>query len=369
MGIKGFLTTLGLGIGAMYFMDPEHGEQRRNNVANEAMRVRSDVQDIWTQGSDDLANRARNLRNKASQAPNDVMQAGKDAMSGARGGMRLNMDMNRPGDRLLTMSGGGLLALYGLIRGGLIGKLALLAGANYVAKGLTQRDMLGEAVGKMRAAGAGQSGGKGIEFRKGVRINAPVEQVFAYWQNYDNFPRFMSHLKEVRDMGDGRSHWVANGPAGVPVEWDAMVTEMRPNRVIAWESVPGSDVYNAGRVRFEPVDGATRIDVFMTYNPPGGVAGHAIASLFGADPSTAMDDDLLKLKSLIEGDNTPGGEFPRPTGSYRKRGRSTGGGGDASMEAFGDDVTGGGTVNSGLNGGESLPSERKPGADVPGTGS
>ena len=65
----------------------------------------------------------------------------------------------------------------------------------------------------------------GIEFRKAVRINAPVEEVFAFWQNYDNFPRFMSHLKEVRDMGDGRSHWVANGPAGTPVEWDAQITE------------------------------------------------------------------------------------------------------------------------------------------------
>ena len=99
------------------------------------------------------------------------------------------------------------------------------------------------------------STGGGIEFRKAVRINAPVEDVFAFWQNYDNFPRFMSHLKEVRDMGDGRSHWVANGPADVPVEWDAQITEMRPNRVIAWESLPGSEVYNAGRVRFESVDG------------------------------------------------------------------------------------------------------------------
>lgn len=363
MGIKGFLTTLGLGLGAMYFMDPEHGEQRRNNVANEALRLRSEVQNIWTEGSDDLANRARNVRNKASQAPGDVMQAGKEVVSGARGGMRLSMDMNRPGDRLLTMSGGGLLALYGLVRGGILGKAALLAGANYVAKSLTRRDMLGEAVGKMRSQGA-----KGIEFRKGVRINAPVEQTFAFWQNFDNFPRFMSHLKEVRDLGDGKSHWVASGPAGVPVEWDAMITEMRPNRVIAWESVPGSDVYNAGRVRFESVDGATRIDVFMTYNPPGGVAGHAIAALFGADPSTAMDDDLLKLKSLLEQGGAHGGEFPRPKGTYRKSSGGSVSGGDSSMEAFGDEVSGG-SANSGMNGGESLPSERKPGADVPGTGS
>ena len=93
----------------------------------------------------------------------------------------------------------------------------MLAGANYVAKGLVRKDMLGDMVGKMRS----QSGGGGIEFRKAIRINAPVEQVFAFWQNYDNFPQFMSHLKEVRDLGDGKSHWVASGPAGIPVEWDA----------------------------------------------------------------------------------------------------------------------------------------------------
>lgn len=358
MGLKGFLTTLGLGLGAMYFMDPERGEQRRADVRERAMQLGSEAQTIWDQGSEDLANRARTLRHKAEQAPSDVMEAGKEAMAGTRGGMKLRMDMNRPGDRLLTMGGGGLLALYGLLRGGILGKAALLAGANYVAKGLTQKDVLGDAVTKMRAA-RGSEGG--IEFRKGIRINAPVEEVFAFWQNYDNFPRFMSHLKEVRDTGDGRSHWVASGPMGTPVEWDAMITEMRPNRVIAWESVPGSEVYNAGRVRFESVDGATRVDVFMTYNPPGGVAGHAVAALFGADPKSAMDEDLLKLKSLLEQGGGTAGESMRPGQSYR---RSSGG--NSGMNTLEDEITGGA---AGMNGGESMPSERKPGSDLPGAAS
>lgn len=367
MGIKGFLTTLGLGMGAMYFMDPERGEQRRMDVRNQAMQLRNEAQNVWTQGSEDLANRAKGLQNKASQAPTDVMQAGKEALAGNRGGTKLRMDMNRPGDRLLVMSGGSLLSLYGLVRGGILGKLALLTGMNYVAKGLVQKDVIGDMVTKMRSS----EGGAGIEFRKAIRINAPVEQVFNFWQNYDNFPRFMSHLKEVRDMGDGRSHWVANGPAGAPIEWDAQITEMRPNRVIAWESMPGSEVYNAGRVRFESVDGATRVDVFMTYNPPGGVAGHAIAALFGADPKSAMDDDLLKLKSLLEqGGGMSGSEFPRPSGSYRRSSGGSGGGtgGNSGMDALSDEITGGSTM-SGLNGGENLPTERKPGSDMPGAGS
>ncbi len=276
--------------------------------------------------------------------------------------MKLNLDMNRPGDRLLTMGGGGLLALFGLTRGGLLGKAALLAGANYVAKGLVQKDVIGDAVTKMRASREGAAGG--IEFRKAIRIEAPVEEVFAFWQNYDNFPRFMSHLKEVRDMGDGRSHWVASGPVDVPVEWDAMITELRPNRVIAWESVPGSEVYNAGRVRFESVDGATRVDVFMTYNPPGGVAGHAIAALFGADPKSAMDEDLLKLKSLLERGGAGASESMRPGQGYRQSKR----GGNSGMTTLEDEITGG-SATSGLNGGESLPSERKPGSEMPGAGS
>lgn len=365
MGIRGFLTTLGLGVGAMYFMDPEQGDRRRARVRDQVMSLRNETQDVWTKGSEDLAKRAKGLRNKAAQAPSDVLEAGKEALSGSARGtrmglMNLGMDMDKPGDRLLAMSGGGLLALYGLVRGGLLGKVALITGANYVAKGLVQKDLLGDAIGKMRSS----SGSAGIEFRSAVHINAPVEQVFAFWQNYDNFPRFMSHLKEVRAMGDGKSHWVANGPAGVPVEWDAQTTDTRQNRVIAWESLPGSEVYNAGRVRFESVDGATRVDVFMTYNPPGGVAGHAIASLFGADPKSAMDEDLLKLKSLLEGGSAEA--FPKPTGSYARRPTGAGTGGNSGMSGLNDDISGGSA--GGFDGGESSPRRRKPGGDAPEAG-
>jgi uncharacterized membrane protein len=345
----------------MYFLDPDQGDRRRTQVRDQVMSLRNEAQDVWQKGSEDLANRAKGISNKATKAPSDLMQSGKEALSGSRGsGMRLGLDMDKPGDRLLAMTGGGLVALYGLARGGILGKAALLAGANYVAKGLTRKDVLGDAVTKMRSS----SGGKGIEFRSAIRINAPVEEVFAFWQNYENLPRFMSHLKEVRDMGNAsgsaRSHWVANGPANVPVEWDAQITEMHPNRIIAWESVPGSDVYNAGRVRFESVDGATRVDVFMTYNPPGGVAGHAIAALFGSDPKSAMDDDLLKLKSLLEHSS----ETMRPGYSYR---RSTSGG-DSGMDTLDDEISGS-SASAGYNGGESSPRERKPGSDVPGSGS
>ena len=274
------------------------------------------------------------------------------------------------GDRLLAMSGGGLLALYGLTRGGLLGKIATFAGLNFVAKGLIQKDLLGDVAKRFQGE---TMGGAGIEFRKAIRINAPVEQVYNFWTNYDNFPRFMSHLKEVRDTGSGNSHWVANGPAGMPIEWIAQITQMEPTRVISWDSMPGSEVYNAGRVRFEPVEGATRLDVFMTYNPPGGVAGHAIAQLFGVDPKAAMDDDLLKLKSLLEAGGSR--EFASGSNQRRRADNGTQGvGGDSGMNALAQDITGGslGEDMGGYSGEGNLPSERKPGAEsgeFPGVGS
>jgi hypothetical protein len=102
---------------------------------------------------------------------------------------------------------------------------------------------------------------------------------------------------------------VAKGPAGQPAEWDAIITKMEPNRVLSWESLPDSQVYNAGRVRFVDVDGGTRVDVFLSYSPPGGMVGHAVASLLGTNPKQAMNEDLLRLKSLIEkGRTTTEGE-------------------------------------------------------------
>ena len=111
----------------------------------------------------------------------------------------------------------------------------------------------------------------------------------------------MAHLKEVRDHGAGRSHWVAEGPAGVAASWDATLTRFVPYELLAWRSEPGSVVANAGVIRFEPTDdGGTRVDIRLSYNPPAGALGHFAALLFGDDPKSAMDEDLVRLKSLLE---------------------------------------------------------------------
>jgi uncharacterized membrane protein len=112
----------------------------------------------------------------------------------------------------------------------------------------------------------------------------------------------MRHLESVKVTGEGRSHWVAKGPAGSSVEWDAEVTEDRPNELIAWRSLEGSEVYNAGSVRFEDATGkrGAIVTVEIDYNPPGGLIGVVAAKLFGEEPYGQLQDDLRRFKQVIE---------------------------------------------------------------------
>jgi uncharacterized membrane protein len=146
-----------------------------------------------------------------------------------------------------------------------------------------------------------QEGRPVIDVQKVITIHSPVERVYEFWSHYENFPRFMAHVREIRPEDGNRSHWVVAGPAGIPVEFDAITTREIPNQLIAWRSLPDQEIKTSGSVRFEPVqDGATRVTVQMSYTPPAGALGHTVAALFGADPKQAMDEDLARLKSLLE---------------------------------------------------------------------
>lgn len=140
-----------------------------------------------------------------------------------------------------------------------------------------------------------------VEVRKEIDVAAPVEEVFGFWTDYGNFPRVMEQVREVRETGDGRTHWVASGPAGVAVEWDARITKLVPNELLAWESAEGSGVEHAGVIRFEPnADGTTRVRLRFGYNPPAGALGHAVAALAGADPESKLDEALTRIKTYVE---------------------------------------------------------------------
>jgi uncharacterized membrane protein len=133
-------------------------------------------------------------------------------------------------------------------------------------------------------------------------VNRPVSEVYSFWHDFQNLPRFMTHLESVQVLGPRRSHWVAVGPAGIRVEWDAETVEDRPNELIAWRSLPGSDVETSGWVRFKPAPGnrGTEVVVEMRYDPPGGVIGATMAKLFGEAPEQIVTRDLIAFKNVME---------------------------------------------------------------------
>jgi uncharacterized membrane protein len=144
--------------------------------------------------------------------------------------------------------------------------------------------------------------GGAIRVSKSIVVNRSPEELYQFWHDFENLPRFMKHLESVRETGAGRSHWKAKAPAGSTVEWDAEITDDRPGELIAWRSLEGADVYNTGSVRFERAPGGrgTRVSVEIDYTPPGGVVGAAFAKLFGEEPAQQVGDDLRRFKQVIE---------------------------------------------------------------------
>ena len=160
-----------------------------------------------------------------------------------------------------------------------------------------------------------------IRFKRSISINRPPEELYRFWHDFQNLPRFMYHLQSVTETAPGRTHWVTKAPAGQQVEWDSEITEDRENELIAWRSV-GGDVYNAGSVRFEPRPGArgTIVRVEMEYYPPAGVIGTALAMLFNQAPEQQVYDDLRRLKQIVEtGEVVRSDGSPEGTGQVMQR--------------------------------------------------
>jgi uncharacterized membrane protein len=129
----------------------------------------------------------------------------------------------------------------------------------------------------------------------------------------------MSNVLEVTNIDDKISHWKVAGPGNIPIEWDAEITKVVPDKMIAWKSVKGSSFAHAGYVLFEPNDdGSTEITVRLSYNPPVGAAGHAIAAALGADPKSEMDADLMRMKSMLETGALPHDAAEKP-GDWQTR--------------------------------------------------
>ncbi|HEX5576619.1 MAG TPA: SRPBCC family protein [Gemmatimonadales bacterium] len=356
-------TGVVVGAGAMYLLDPDRGARRRsllrdqgihashkvrdgfagaardarNRTAGVAAQVRSRIQQDRA-GDDILTERVRSAIGRAVSHPGAItvnvfegrvtlgghvladelpelirrvgrvrgvsevgneleMHATAENVPSLQGiGHRRQLSQTqgnlRPVTRLLLGTAGSLLAAQGVRKGGTAGAALSAVGAG----------LLAGAVGFDRSSGlVGFRSRKSVEVEKTLSIGAPVEVVWEVWSNFENFPRFMAHLREVRKIDEGHSRWVAVGPGGVSVEWDAIVTDWVPKQFIGWTSIEGSEVATTGQVRFRRAsDTQTEIDIRLEYAPPAGVLGHEVASLFGDNPKQAMDEDLARLKSLLE---------------------------------------------------------------------
>jgi uncharacterized membrane protein len=141
-----------------------------------------------------------------------------------------------------------------------------------------------------------------VRVSKTFTINRAREEVYGFWRQLDNLPRFLSHLESVELLGNQRSRWVARGPAGFKVAWDAETIEDAPNRSISWRSLPGSQIENRGTVRFDRAPGnrGTELRVLLEYAPPGGRAANLLVKMIGQSPEQVIQEDLRRLKQLLE---------------------------------------------------------------------
>ena len=143
-----------------------------------------------------------------------------------------------------------------------------------------------------------------IQVEKSVIIDRPVSELYSYWRDFTNLPSFMGHLKSVTNKNEAGtvSHWVANAPLDLSVEWDAEIIKEEPEHLIAWNALDNADIDNCGFVRFEPAtdNRGTQVKVVLEYQPPGGALTDAIAKLFGESPEEQIGDELNRFKQLME---------------------------------------------------------------------
>lgn len=210
-------------------------------------------------------------------------------------------------ERWASVLGGAVLVSYGVKKRSKGGTLIAMVGGDLIYCGTTGYSPLHRALGITPLE---ESLGKsvsipyqyGIRVDKSITVDKPREEVFAFWRNLENLPRFMQHLHSVTTLDDKRSHWIVRGPSSKIVEWDAEIINEKPNELIAWRSIPGSDLDCAGSVHFKTAPGGRGTEVLLElqYAPPGGAIGAAIAKLMGENPAKQIKEDLRRFKQLLE---------------------------------------------------------------------
>ena len=202
-------------------------------------------------------------------------------------------------ERWVAAIGGAALAAFGIQKRSVAGAMVAAGGGALIYHGATGHSMrLARQDGAKRAL----AGARGVNVEQAVTINRPAEELYRYWRNMENLPRFLAHVIAIRPLDGRRSHWVVKGPAGTRVEWDAEIINEIPNELIGWRTLDGADVISAGSVRFvsDNPDRGTRVHVRLQYDPPAGKLGAAFAWVLGEEPSQTIREDLRRFKSLLE---------------------------------------------------------------------
>jgi uncharacterized membrane protein len=220
-------------------------------------------------------------------------------------------------ERLITGAIGGILATRAVLKPSLGSLILGGVGAMLVRRAYTGHC---PAYAKLGMNTARHTAQPSDYFRDGLHVSVSYtiqkneQELYAFWRNFENLPRFMYHLQSVTRIDDQRSHWVVRGPAGMSVKWDAEIINDQPHRLISWRSVENADVHNAGSVTFAPAPGGrgTEVRVEIEYIPPAGRLGQAVAWLFGEEPHQQISDDLRRFKQLMET-----GEVPTTEGQPR----------------------------------------------------
>lgn len=221
----------------------------------------------------------------------------------ATGSARVNVG---PTERLLSAGIGGLAASLGLLRGGVSGIALALTGGALVYRGVSGHCPINEAVGRDTSQVGSQA--RAVEVHASVTVNRPRSEVYAMWRKLENLPRFMEHIEEVTDRGAGRSHWRARVPQGIgAIEWDAELVEEREGSALAWRSLPGADIDNAGVVRFQDAPGerGTEVHAQISYRPPAGQIGSTVGRWLDPVLSQMIKEDIRRFKHVAEAGEIP----------------------------------------------------------------
>jgi uncharacterized membrane protein len=197
-----------------------------------------------------------------------------------------------PAAQVGAISGGLALVGYGLAHRGFVGSALALTGGALALRGGTNRP-LRELLDRKN----------GVVVHKTIMVEAPIQRVFELWSHPENFPRFMEHVRQV-EVDGSRSRWRVDGPAGTVVEFESQITRSEPARVLCWQTLPDQPFEHDGMVRLDEVGGRTRVHVQVRYHPPGGRLGHTLAHVLGWDPKRRLDDDLVRMKALLEAGRT-----------------------------------------------------------------